>query len=354
MNLSVYLSELLKTNDCVIVPDLGGFIANYQSSGYDVQGDQFFPPAKEIIFSNKIKKNDGLLVNHVAEKEGVGYLEARKIVSEIVSEILFKLENGERIEFERIGTLYIDPKEHLLFEPSSHKQLRTDAYGLDSFHFPPLVNKYSQPTQPLFRDQTPEPQKRNRKVLKYVAIGLPLLAALYFVPIGKLINYGKSGNPTNTNTASLAVSDTPVLHNPSIIDSAHVTVPKAKSDSILPESPNEAPSQPLVTPDNVPVKPQLASETTAPEKSFEQHSVDVPPTGKYHIVGGCFKMKENAEKLASKLAAQGYHATVTPMGKGFFRVTVESYQTRREAEQGLGKILEADPETGYWLMADKK
>ena len=56
MNLSVYLKELLKTNDCVIIPDLGGFIANYQSAAFNAQGDQFYPPTKEIIFSGKLKK----------------------------------------------------------------------------------------------------------------------------------------------------------------------------------------------------------------------------------------------------------------------------------------------------------
>ena len=56
MNLSIYLTELLKSNDCVIVPDLGGFIANFQGSGYDAQNNQFSPPTKEIIFSAKLKR----------------------------------------------------------------------------------------------------------------------------------------------------------------------------------------------------------------------------------------------------------------------------------------------------------
>jgi hypothetical protein len=138
MNLSVHLTELLKTNDCVIVPDLGGFIANFQTSGYDPEENKFSPPSKEIIFSSKLKKNDGLLVNYVSEKEGVGYLEARKIVSEFVSECLFKLENGERIEFEKIGVLKLDENDHMVFEAEKGFILRLDTFGLDSFHFPQI------------------------------------------------------------------------------------------------------------------------------------------------------------------------------------------------------------------------
>ena len=101
MTFSVYLIELLKTNDCVIIPDLGGFIANYHSAASNSQGDQFNPPTKDLVFNGKLKKNDGLLVNFICERDCVGYFEAREIVSEFVSECLFKLGNGERIEFDQ-------------------------------------------------------------------------------------------------------------------------------------------------------------------------------------------------------------------------------------------------------------
>ena len=357
MNLSVYLAELLKTYDCVIVPDLGGFIANYQSSAQNTQGDQFSPPSKEIIFSSKLKKNDGLLVNHIGEKEGVGYLEARKMVSEYVSECLFKLENGETVEFERIGFLHFDQNENLLFKPDSQINFRTDVFGLESFHFPPLINKYIQPSKAVFRDKDPEPQRNRRPALKYALIGLPIIAALYFIPLNKIINHGGSGNQQTLNTASLSVTDTPVAFNTGVIPAPSATATAADANTKISGKEVESenlPAEPGTLADHVPVTPVTVSATVSPqEQTLTENSSIQPSKGKYHVVGGCFKVRENADKLADEMIKKGYHAGISKLGKEFFRVSIESYQTRKEAEIGLEKILETDPDAGYWLMADK-
>jgi cell division protein FtsN len=71
------------------------------------------------------------------------------------------------------------------------------------------------------------------------------------------------------------------------------------------------------------------------------------------LVGGCFKVKENADNLAKKLVTQGYPAEVSRHGREFYKVTVQSFETRSEAEEGLSKILDSDPDTDYWLKIDK-
>ena len=360
MNLSIYLTELLKSNDCVIVPDLGGFIANFQGSGYDAQNNQFSPPTKEIIFSAKLRKNDGLLVTFVGEKEGVGYLEARKIVSEYVAECLFKLENRETVEFDQLGKLLFDPHDNLIFEVDPRANLRADAFGLGAFHFPQLVHKYNQPPKPIFRDKEPEPQKSRRPQMKYLLIAIPVLAVLFFIPLSKFILHKDSPNQTAQNTASLTVTDAPPPAVPAPTSATIAVQPQPNSEAKTGTNELETQIQtaePL--PDHQPVVQTAVAPKIIPlEKEPIQTAVQSIPvqsvSGKFHVVGGCFKVKENADKLADRLVKQGYHAYVSSMGRGFFRVSVESYQTRKAAEQGLEKILGSDPQTGYWLMADKK
>ena len=379
MNLSVYISELLKTNDCVIIPDLGGFIANYQSARYEGQGSQFAPPAKEIIFSGKLKKNDGLLVNYVSEREGVGYLEARKIVSEFVSEYMFKLENGETVEFEQIGTLRFDQNEHLLFEAGNYQIVRTDAYGLDAFHFPELVSKYQQPVKPVFRDKAPEPQRNrrpavNREAVKYLLIAIPVIALLYFLPVGKLLNQKHLDNQQTPNTASLTISDAPVsikpeakatekedtqdvhMAEPKLIVETEKIVPAKVSHDMIAETivSESGATHEVMHKKSQPEKSVEPPKNSKPIESIAQTVVNEPSRGKYHVVGGCFKIRENADKLAQELIKQGYHAKVSNMGRSFFKVTVDTYQTRGEAEKTLKQLLTAEPDGGYWLMADRK
>lgn len=355
MDLSLHLAELLKTNDCVIIPDLGGFISNYRPSEYDPQVNKFSPPSKEIIFSSKLKKNDGLLVNYICEQEDVKYLEARKIVSEFVTECMFKLENGEKVEFDQLGTLYFDQNEHLLFDAGTNKHTRTDAFGLESFHFPQLVNKYNQPPKPVFRDKAPEPQVRRRPAVKYLLLALPILAVLYFIPKGT--NHDPVNQLQTSNAASISLTEIPTAKNPdtNVPNTNPVTETTPAANKVEEKTNNQAVKdemkqpEPVLTADHAPVTP-----TAQPGKAIDQTSAVEPSEGKFHVIGGCFKIRENADKLAEKLIKQGYHAQVANLGKNFYRVSVNSYQTKEEAEQTLFKLQEAEPETGYWLMVDKR
>ena len=351
MNLSVYLTELLKTNDCVIIPDLGGFIANYKSSVSNAQEDQFFPPSKELIFNAKLKKNDGLLVNHICEKECIGYLEARKIVSEFVSECQYKLENGQKIEFDQIGTLLLDQNEHLVFEAIQRDILRTDVFGLDAVHFPPIVSKYYQQPKIVFRDKDPEPHAQRRPVLKYALLVLPILVALYFIP---KIFLREPATPTqNSNTASLSITDSPAA-----IRSEVAAAPESeKADKLVSDYEIKEAVQVVAQSTNsesaTSTHEMATTKSSQSGQSIAQTVVNEPSKGKFHVVGGCFKIRENADKLASQLIKQGYPAQVTNLGKSFYRVSVESFQTRQEASQAINRLLSADPKADYWLMADK-
>lgn len=357
MSLSVYVTELLKTNDCVIIPDLGGFIANYVSSVSNTLGDQFYPPTKEIVFNGKLKKNDGLLVNYICEQEGVGYLEARKIVSEFVSECQFKLENGERVEFEQLGALLFDQNEHLSFEASQKGNVRMDAFGLESFHFPQLVNKYGHTPKPIFRDKEPEHQAHRKPIVKYALLVLPILAAMYLIP--KLIQHEPAVMEPTSNTASLSIADSPVSIHPDASSTSLSLQAEPKSD--LPVTDKEVKeavqfSEPMTVIEKKQEGAKIvSSEIPQPEKTIAQTIVNEPnANGKFHVVGGCFTVRENADKLAQQLIQKGYPAEVANLGKRFFRVSVQSFKTRKEAEEAMIKLFEAEPDADYWLMADKR
>ena len=214
----------------------------------------------------------------------------------------------------------------------------TDVFGLDSFHFPQLINKYNQPPKPVFRDKDPEPQKQRRPVVKYLLLALPILAALYFIP--KIIGQDPVNQLQNSNTASLSITDAPAPVNPEVVVAPSTVSSEPKSDVMVSEKGAKEEiklSEPAIVPDHAPVVPKEASPKVAqPEKAIVQTSVNKPSKGKFHVVGGCFKIRENADKLAEKLIKQGYNAQVSNMGKNFFRVSVESFQTRKRGRTGIG------------------
>ena len=326
MDISIYLSELLRLHDCVIVPELGGFVANYKPAEMDLAGNRFNPPVKEVIFTGKLIKNDGLLVNYIAETEGVGYMEARQIISEFVDEVWSKLENGDSIKFQNLGSLKFDKHEKLIFESEIRDNFLLDAYGMEGFHFPQLEWKEIIPSKRIFVDRSPaRPILSSRKV-KALAIGIPILLALVFVPASKY----SSINHSVTNLQTSGTTDLSLNNSISPLSNFHVDHAHAASPEI-----SKGDSTTLIT---VPTK-------ISP-------TVSVKSNERYRVIGGCFRLPENAEKFLGNLQKDGYKSELKVLPNGTFLVIVQSYSDKKEALLALNTLRQSDPKTGYWISGN--
>ena len=62
IELTKHLEHLLFENECVIVPELGGFIAHHQPAHYEEAEGIFLPPMRTVGFNPLLMMNDGMLV----------------------------------------------------------------------------------------------------------------------------------------------------------------------------------------------------------------------------------------------------------------------------------------------------
>lgn len=62
IELAQHIEALLLENDCVIVPNFGGFVAHYAPATYVKEENLFLPPTRIIGFNSQLKLNDGVLV----------------------------------------------------------------------------------------------------------------------------------------------------------------------------------------------------------------------------------------------------------------------------------------------------
>ena len=68
--LAQHIEALLLENDCVIIPDFGGFIAHYSPAKIDSDTGQFLPPCRTIGFNAQLILNDGLLTQSYMSVHG--------------------------------------------------------------------------------------------------------------------------------------------------------------------------------------------------------------------------------------------------------------------------------------------
>lgn len=147
--LDTILSTLLLRNNCVIIPSLGGFVANNISAKVDTVNGVIIPPKKALNFNRNLNNNDGLIVHFLAAQEAISYDEAQTIVSSEVQAIKIDLKKGKRISFANVGYLFIDRFGKVAFEQDRFFNLLLSSYGMGKVHF--LAEEEVQPTKQAVR-----------------------------------------------------------------------------------------------------------------------------------------------------------------------------------------------------------
>ena len=133
-----HIEILLLSNDCVIVPDFGGFMAHHVDARYDGRDDMFLPPLRTIGFNPQLKMNDSLLALSYVEAYDISYPDAISRIAEDVREVRAELEANGKYELTDIGTLYLNDNGNYNFEPCEAGLLTPDYYGLGGFEMRPL------------------------------------------------------------------------------------------------------------------------------------------------------------------------------------------------------------------------
>jgi hypothetical protein len=299
MDITKHLSTLLKFNECVIIPDFGGFISNYIPSRFDPFRNVFMPPTKEIVFNSKINKNDGLLINFLVESEAVGYSQAHAAVSNWVSSAYEKLNKGETIELSNVGTLVFDRYGSFVFN-STGQNILAEAYGLEEV-------SYSKLTRPVYTDTyQPRPAIRainNPKSILRIAAGIALVISLSIVPVKK----------ENSNFLSSNLN------------------PFASLTTNLPVQP---------------VEKAIAEPINDEVVASDVRSVKELP---YILVGGSFEVQENAQLYQNELLKEGNHSELFQLKNGRYRVTVNSYSNKNEALGAMESYRASHPGSQVWV-----
>lgn len=141
-----HIEILLLSNDCVIVPDFGGFMAHHVDARYDGRDNMFLPPLRTVGFNPQLKMNDSLLAQSYVEAYDISYPEAIDRLANEVAEIRQRLENEGKYEINNIGTIYLNEDGNYTFEPCEAGILTPNYYGLGGFDMLPLSTQENEST----------------------------------------------------------------------------------------------------------------------------------------------------------------------------------------------------------------
>lgn len=344
--LDKYISELLFDYDCVIVPQLGGFVTNYKPAHFE-KGIAH-PPAKELRFNKNLTKNDGLLSQSISGAEGISIQEADAILHETVESYLGKLKENGRVQLNKVGILFIDENKQLRFKPDTTVNYLRQSYGFESFAMPEEVVI----PKPLVEEKI-DPVEEDAKIISIAEPsynrGIYWVAAATILPfIGLSLYMGMTTDfksPTQITPAEL-------------IPFVESVKPKYDAREVVlnEEELNDEtnfPENTLVFPfdfesnkvDSLGVWVNLSDVHT--EASVEKTSAS---SKLYHIIAGCFGEKPNAEKFVRRLSARGYDANILDIHKGLYRVKIESFSDYEKALAELKSTRDNGTFPNAWLL----
>lgn len=191
--LFVIVRNLLREHSMVIVPGLGGFVANNIGARLDKVTGRFYPPSVEVVFNAKLVHNDGLLASAVAKELSLTSDEANKQIDEEVKKILAALGSTKKFVLEGLGLLERDGK-NLIFHADYNSVSSVDAFGLSDFFFPELDEDEIKKRNLLVSNNT-----KGNSNFSITAIAVAFAFLLFAQPLHK--------EPSSSYQASLALDN---------------------------------------------------------------------------------------------------------------------------------------------------
>ena len=348
IELERHIEILLLSNDCVIVPDFGGFMAHHVEARYDDQEGIFLPPQRTLGFNPQLKINDSLLAQSYVETYDISYPEAVLRIEDEVNELKMHLQTKGFYELNDIGTLEFNESGNYVFTPCEAGILTPSLYGLCSFEMLPF--KAAAPVEQAPVDntaqiininqlnqdvETPEVDEEEEDVVRIkfswirntVAVAAVLLAIfLVALPTGK----------TEMMTRTISNINSNLLFGMMSKDTNASKIEINKSDA--PESASKS--------DTITKLEEIKTAQNANVANVE------PAKNKYCIVLASHVSKHNAEIFIDKLKAKGLDSVelyTKNKVQSIRRVVCGSYTTQEEAYNALRKIHKNEELKDAWV-----
>jgi nucleoid DNA-binding protein len=305
-----YISQLLYTNDCVILIGFGGFVCSNTTSKLNRQTGLLSPPNRSILFNNQLIDNDGLLINQIAKTEEISQEKAKDLVLKFVEKNTTNLKKYRSLRFNKIGLFTLKNDNTIVFTQDLANNYNLDSFGMQSAVFTSVKRDNSETIEGQLKIIKQKNNFSSKRLLKVAAILIPLIG----ISLVSLTQQ-KNINSIYTQMADLNPFNTEVEEK-TIIAIAEIN--KKVNIPIL-----------NIEIDNTDKKPILVEQ-------------------KYYIIAGAFSVEKNATKMMNKLNRWNYNSTIIN-NKSIMRVSYDSFTTKNQAINALVSIRKENPDA--WILS---
>ena len=317
--ISLHIDFLLHKHDCVIVPNLGGFVVNIS----DIERNGLWgldAPSCELIFNSKLTYNDGLLAESLMKTKTISYDTAIEIINSACKELKDKLIKGEQVKWNNLGAFKGINKDtennRVLFSPSKFF-IRPQYYGLTNARLNPAT---------LF---TSENNKKDNLIplkpfIQYISSAVAIGLLLFFI----VVSYN---NFDSKNQQADMVSKSLIFNKNNFVASAKKESTKNDANKITHQTAGT---------NNIDSTPNINTSSS-----------QLKSASNYYIIVGVYEVKDVAEKTLGALQNQGFNSASLLRRSGRLDVYSASFTDKQEAQTFLKKFKSENPRyRDAWLL----
>ena len=353
IELERHIEILLLSNECVIVPGLGGFVAHHVEAHYDGEDHLFLPPQKTLGFNPQLKINDSLLVHSYIEAYDISYPEAIRQIESEVAELKQCLHNEGKYEMADIGELSMNAEGNILFEPCEAGILSPELYGLSSFDILPVTETEKENTTLL---KAVRSKKHIEKADEAKIESLPAIAAAN--------DDNEEGDDNSTIKIKISWIRNTVAAAAAIIAFLFLSTPVTNSRlgehkqlamlnlQLLPQ--DTGTDKPLL--DDAAIKNAVIQKDTTTAMQQSPDTVKTEKAAKtrcFTIVMASHVTKHNAEAFVKQLHKDGLSEAGIYIHNNVVRVVYGNYKTEADAYNDLRTIRSNEDFEEAWVYQVK-
>ena len=128
----------LKEQPLAVLPGFGGFVKDEEPARFDHLRNRVYPPRNTVFFNAQLSHNDGSLVALAAYENELTYNEADQWLTDAVSELRFRLKNGETVVLAGLGELKLSETGGVEFHATSSLEIQDEFFGLKPISLHPV------------------------------------------------------------------------------------------------------------------------------------------------------------------------------------------------------------------------
>lgn len=311
-----YIKKLLSAEPRVIIPQFGSIQALREDT-------------VSLSFNPHLNFDDGKLAAQIQKDAGVSEEEAQRMIRDAVDSYNNRLQNGQTVTMEGIGTFFLDSEGKVAFEQDPNY---TDAVSDEPSPSPaaqPLAEKqpdddasFPKPEEPVETYEPQEDKKKHKGLWVAVAIALLLLIIwlLLFVFFKDNAAYKFFCGPKAPATEQAQPAQAPAK-----ADTAATRKTEVKTDAAAPKEANAA-----------------AAAKALPTAAQ-------PLKKRYNIIVGSYKDEQAALRRVEDLKAKGFSEAFVGMRKDHFVAVLADFGSISEAERVQEQIVDGPYHIESWI-----